>query len=250
MPQPVYGSSLMTEEFSLALTHDIALLKNAFQTNGRVDIRNFLGAGEAKTLRVHLQERADWTLVMNAGTGVYEVPRSGMAQLSQKQRDELDSRVIDAAQFGFQYRYESVRVPDEDADRQKRDTLLDRFTCFMSSDTVLNFLAEITGAKDLAFADGQATAYSTGHFLTSHDDDVEGKGRRAAYVLGLSPDWRAEWGGLLMFHGNDGNIQEAFVPAMAALRLFTVPCVHSVSYVTPFAPQPRLAVTGWLRSHR
>lgn len=238
----------MTEEFSLALTHDMNLLKSAFQTNGRVDIRDFLGAGEAETLRVHLQERSDWTLVMNAGTGVYEIPRSGMAQLSQEQLDELDSRVIDAARRGFQYRYESVRVPDEDAERHKRDTLLDRFVRFMSSDTVLDFLAAISGLEGVAFADGQATAYSTGHFLTSHDDNVEGKGRKAAYVLGLSPDWRAEWGGLLMFHGNDGNIQEAFVPAMGALRLFAVPCVHSVSYVTPFAPEPRLAVTGWLRS--
>jgi SM-20-related protein len=39
------------------------------------------------------------------------------------------------------------------------------------------------------------------------------------------------------------------VHAMGALRLFAVPKLHSVSYVTPFAPEPRLSVTGWLRSH-
>ncbi len=59
---------------------------------------------------------------------------------------------------------------------------------------------------------------------------------------------RAEWGGLLMFHGNDGNIEEAFTPAMGALRIFAVPALHSVSYVTPLAPEPRLSITGWLRS--
>ena len=42
-----------------------------------------------------------------------------------------------------------------------------------------------------------------------------------------------------MFHGDDGNIEEAFAPAMGALRLFAVPKLHSVSYVTPFAPEPR-----------
>lgn len=240
----------MIEQFSLTRTHDLDALKSAFRKNGRVEIRNFLGTGQAEMLRIHLQQRADWTLVMNAGTGVYELPRSGYEQLSIDQRRELDNRVVDAARRGFQYRYESIRVPDDEAARQQLDTIVNRFACFMSSRTALDFLGAITGGNDVTFADGQATAYSTGHFLTSHDDDVAGKGRKAAYVLGLSPDWLAEWGGLLMFHGPDGNIEEGFVPAMGALRLFAVPCIHSVSYVTPFAPEPRLAITGWLRSHR
>jgi Rps23 Pro-64 3,4-dihydroxylase Tpa1-like proline 4-hydroxylase len=29
---------------------------------------------------------------------------------------------------------------------------------------------------------------------------VAGKNRVAAYVLNLTPRWRVEWGGLLMFH--------------------------------------------------
>lgn len=185
---------------------------------------------------------------MNAGAGVYEILRRDYSVLTQQQIAELDARVNDAARHGFQYRYESVRVPDEAAEREKRNTLLDRFVDFMSSPEVLELMAQITAVDDLGFADGQATAYSPGHFLTRHDDDVTGKQRRAAYVFGLAPGWRAEWGGLLMFHGEDGNINEAFTPAMGALRIFSVPCLHSVSYVTPFAPEPRISVTGWLRA--
>jgi SM-20-related protein len=239
----------MLELFSLSQAIDIAGAAAAFRSIGRVEIRDFLGPGQAEVLRAHLRERADWTLVLNAGDGVYEISRSGFDQLTDDQRAELDRKVIDAGRHGFQYRYESIRVPDDDASRQQGGTVLDQFVQFMSSSEVLRLFSKITGKNDYDFADGQATAYSSDHFLTSHDDDVAGKGRHAAYVLGLTPVWRAEWGGLLMFHGGDGNIEEAFVPAMGALRLFSVPTLHSVSYVTPFAPEPRLSVTGWLRSN-
>ena len=45
----------------------------------------------------------------------------------------------------------------------------------------------------------------------------------------------------------DDEIDHGFVPAFNALRLFRVPVQHSVSHVWPFAPEPRLSVTGWLR---
>jgi Rps23 Pro-64 3,4-dihydroxylase Tpa1-like proline 4-hydroxylase len=238
----------MTNLFSLAHSIDVARIANSFRSDGRVEIRNFLGAGEAEMLRAHLLERSDWTLILNAGDKVYEIPRSQFEQFDAARRRELDRRVLSAAREGFQYRYESIRVADDDADRQSNGTILDQFIRFMSSQPVLELLARIIDRNGIDFADGQATAYSPGHFLTSHDDDVEGKGRHAAYVLGLAPQWRAEWGGLLMFHGEGGNISEAFAPAMGALRLFSVPTLHSVSYVTPMAPEPRLSITGWLRT--
>lgn len=238
----------MTSDFTLSTAISLPEARATFAQYGRVEILDFLAPGQADTLRNHLLERADWTLVLNAGAGVYEITRDDFAMLTPQQSAELDARVNDAARDGFQYRYESVRVPDQAVEREKRNTLLDRFIIFMSSPEVLELMAQITGADDLSFADGQATAYSSGHFLTGHDDDVSGKERRAAYVFGLAPNWRAEWGGLLMFHGSDGNIEEAFAPAMGALRLFSVPCLHSVSYVTPFAPEPRVSVTGWLRA--
>ena len=238
----------MKNDFTLNNAIDVAAVRVKFAERGRVEIRDLLGPGEADALRKHLLERPDWSQVLNAGEGVYEIPRVDVSQLTAQQVAELDTRVIDAARHGFQYRYESIRVPDDQAERERRGTLLDRFIAFMSSRPVLDLVAEITSADDLAFADGQATAYSHGHFLTAHDDDVSGKQRRAAYVFGLAPKWRAEWGGLLMFHGTDGNIEEAFAPAMGVLRLFAVPCLHSVSYVTPFAPEPRISVTGWLRA--
>ena len=228
---------------------DPARLAQQFRSTGRLQIADFLSAGQADALRGELLGRNDWALILNAGDKVYDIPRSGWAQMSEEQRAKLDELVIRSARSGFHYRYESIRMPDEDAGRSG-DDLLTAFIRFMAAAETLAFLREVTGIDDIVFADGQATAYSPGHFLTAHTDDVEGKNRRAAYVLGLSPVWQPEWGGLLMFHDADDNIEEAFTPRMGALRIFSVPVRHSVSYVNPIAPEPRLSVTGWLRAER
>lgn len=239
---------MTTSPFTLAKRADLEALRAAFASTGRVEVRDLLVPGQAEALRTHLQARDDWVTVLNAGDKVYEIPRAGLVAMSAEQRDGLDARVRSAARDGFQYRYDAIRVADRADIRALGPTLLTAFVDFMSSRAVAGLMAAITGIEDIGFADGQATAYGPGHFLTRHDDDVAGKRRRAAYVFGLAPDWRAEWGGLLMFHRADGNIDEAYAPAMGALRLFSVPVVHSVSYVTPFAPEPRLSVTGWLRA--
>ena len=115
------------------------------------------------------------------------------------------------------------------------------------SKIALALLRRIIGDDSIARVDGQATRYLGGHFLTAHDDNVTGKNRVAAYVLSLTPAWRTEWGGLLQFHDNAGDVSGAFAPCFNALHLFRVPQLHSVTYVTPFAGAPRYSVTGWLR---
>lgn len=238
----------MKTPFAINPNIDRAALALQFRTAGRVEIRDFISPADASALRTHLLARDDWTLVLRAASGVYELPRNRFSELTDAQKAELDTLVIQAAREGFQYRYESIRVPDEVHLRTRSSTVLDGFVKFMNSSPVLECIGEIMGVAAPHFADGQATSYSPGHFLTRHDDDIEGKHRLAAYVMGLQPDWKPEWGGLLMFHGEDGNIDGAFTPAMGSLRLFRVPAAHSVSYVNPMAPTSRLSVTGWFRS--
>ncbi|HEX8213953.1 MAG TPA: 2OG-Fe(II) oxygenase family protein, partial [Allosphingosinicella sp.] len=222
--------------------------QEAFASTGRVQLSPFLKEQCAEALLDHVRGRSDWHLVLNAGAKVFEIDRAGQAAMEAGQRERMEMMVAAAARSGFQYRFESVRVPDEEAARSERGSLLDRFASFMSSEPVLDLLRAITLAQDISFADAQATSYSPGHFLTTHDDAVEGKQRRAAYVLGLTREWRAEWGGLLMFHDPAGDIEQAYLPRMNVLNLFTVPALHSVSLVAPFAAEPRYSVTGWLRA--
>jgi len=90
------------------------------------------------------------------------------------------------------------------------------------------------------------TAYGHGDFLTGHDDDLAGSGRAAAFVLGLTPQWRLEWGGLLMFHELGQVPFWGMGPQFNTLDLFAVPKYHSVSLVSPAAPRRRYSITGWL----
>ena len=85
------------------------------------------------------------------------------------------------------------------------------------------------------------------HRAVEHDDAVAEKQRVAAYVLGLTAEWRTEWGGLLMFHDSRGDVERALIPRFNTLTMFRVPKVHSVSAVAAAAARPRCSITGWLR---
>ncbi len=91
----------------------------------------------------------------------------------------------------------------------------------------------------------QVTRYRPGHFLTRHNDVVPAEQRRVAYVLGFTPRWHPDWGGLLQFYRQDGVPQDAWAPGFNDLMLFDVHRVHAVTYVTPFAAEPRQAISGW-----
>lgn len=235
-------------DFNLAPSIDVEALAECFARTGRVQIAPFLDDADATALAAHLLGRDDWRQVMNAGDKVYESVPAVLATLTDAQRTRLEEAMNAAARDGFQYRYQSIRVPDDAAARAVLGDPLAAFAQFMASTAVLDLLARVTNARDINFADAQATNYDKGDFLTGHDDGVAGKNRRAAYVFGLTSRWRAEWGGLLLFHGGSGGVAEGYVPAFNTLSLFAVPQEHSVSQVTPWAGGPRLSVTGWLRA--
>jgi Rps23 Pro-64 3,4-dihydroxylase Tpa1-like proline 4-hydroxylase len=138
-----------------------------------------------------------------------------------------------------------------DAERlAAHDDLLARFAEFLTSPEMLALVRRLTGRDDIAFADGRATRYREGHFLTTHDDDVSVKHRVAAYVVGLTHAWRAEWGGRLQFLDGEGHVAKGFVPRFNALNLLAVPQPHLVSPVTALAGPlaASFSVTGWFRS--
>lgn len=232
----------------LAEGHDIAALAKAYKRSGYVHIPGLLEPEDAVALHELLRQRTDWLQVLTTGSGYAELARETRADMDPGTAKALDDAVYAQARSGFQYRYESIRVPDSAAARAQGDDLLADFARFMSQGNGRDLIRAVTGAQDIQFADAQATAYSPGDFLTGHDDLVTGKARRAAYVFGLTPVWRIEWGGLLLFHGADGHVRNGLVPGMNSLNLFSVPQMHSVSEVTRAAAYRRYAVTGWLRA--
>lgn len=236
----------MRFELNPALDEDA--IAASLASAGRVQVRDFLQPEAAEALLKFLVESTDWRHVLNAGDNVYEIGCDQLEVMDEEQRRTLDSKSDQAAAHGFQFRFDTIRVPDQESDRAAQATLLTDFASFLSAPEQVDWFHRVTGNDSIDFADAQATRYRNGAFLTTHDDAVEGKSRHFAYVLNLTSDWRADWGGLLFFPGDRSTRVEALVPHFNLLNLFAVGQPHGVSQVASYAPRPRISVTGWLRS--
>lgn len=234
--------------FELDPLLDASDLAAHYRSRRRLHIPGFLAADSAKRLFLDLHNSDEWKFLYNQGEDLLQLSPAELAALDADERAQLQTLIHTGARNGFQFAYEYIHVTDGRGSRAASTRLIDKFAAFLSSEPVLNVLRRITGLQDISYADAQATAYGSGHFLTAHDDDIRGKNRRAAYVFNLTPGWKADYGGLLMFHGEDGHVDESYVPAFNALNIFGVPQLHSVSMVAPFAPHRRYSITGWLRA--
>lgn len=225
-----------------AMTDECA---RVFAASGRLHVPDALDQASALALHAALSQTPDFALVVNAGDEVYDV-RPG------DRGPEVDMRLAELAasggRGGFQFIFESIRLSEAGEPYGGEPAVLGDLTRFLNGEAFLAFARNVTGDSTIAYCDAQATRYRPGHFLTAHDDKVEAKKRRAAFVLNLTPAWKADWGGLLNFIDADGHIAEGYTPAWNALNLFRVPQLHHVSYVNPLAGADRLSITGWLRA--
>ncbi|MFG6464431.1 2OG-Fe(II) oxygenase [Roseateles sp. DXS20W] len=225
---------------------DLAAHRQRLREAGRTQIRPALRDEAAARVRA-AAEQAPFRLSVNSGAKSLDLSLEELATLQPEQAAKFTELVHAGAAAGFQYCFDTYRLSDEvDAGRLTAGPLAELYRA-LNAPPFLQHCRQLADDDTIAFCDAQVTRYRPGHFLTMHNDDVAGKGRVMAFVLNLTPDWRADWGGLLLFHGADGNVDGGFTPAFNALNLFKIPCDHSVSLVAPFAPQPRYAVTGWAR---
>ena len=236
-------------DFSPAL--DAAAIARAAQDlarDGHVRLEGVFRPATAQALHGYMRDTKDWGRTFNEGQKLWNIDPDKMAAFAASETSRKVHRaMMQSARNGFQYVYDAVRVSDEAAERQERGWLVDHLLDALNGAEWLAVFRQVTGDAEVAFVDGQATRYLPGQFLTGHDDDVEGKNRIAAYVLGLTPRWRTEWGGLLQFHDADGDVTRGLAPKFNVINMFTVPRLHSVSPVSEFAGAPRLSFTGWVR---
>jgi len=225
---------------------DVEALARTYREEGRVRIFGLLAQG-AVELWEDFEAREDWIHLISRDDQPLELTPEQKAALPVEEWSVIEAQALGRSrEGGFQYRYFGVRVPGPGEETPDQDLVV-TFADLMRSDPMLDLLEAVTGHDGLSFTDGQATAYDVGDFLTGHDDGVHGKERLAAFVFGLTPRWRLEWGGLLLFHGEMDRTVNGMVPRFNTLDLFRVPQQHSVSEVSRAAPRRRYAVTGWLR---
>jgi Rps23 Pro-64 3,4-dihydroxylase Tpa1-like proline 4-hydroxylase len=201
----------------------------------------------AVELYEHVLARTDWLHAFATDRGILKLTAADKAALSPKAWRKLEAEAHERARRAFQYRYEAIPMPDG-REALEGDDVLTQLAEFLHGESMTRFLESVTCLEGFTFSEGQVTAFGPGDFLTGHDDAVAGRGRLGAMVLGLTPQWRPDYGGLLIFPDDQDRTFCGNVPRFNSLDIFSVPMQHSVSMVTPAAPHRRVSVTGWLSS--
>ncbi|MCG8434910.1 MAG: 2OG-Fe(II) oxygenase [Gammaproteobacteria bacterium] len=207
---------------------------------GRVVVRDFLEEAKAEQLFTDISNIEQWDLAVNTPAGPAAIDATEFESAPERERQKVHQEIHKQALDGFSYYYGRYElIPGE-------PICLKDVRDFIASDGFMSFIKQLTGDAHIERADAHATVYRTGHFLKKHDDTYAGKNRRYAYVIGLTPYWQVDWGGLLHFIDSDGSVSDVFVPAFNTLTIFKVPQNHFVSIVTNFANESRYSVTGWI----
>ncbi|WP_444903915.1 2OG-Fe(II) oxygenase [Microbulbifer sp. CnH-101-E] len=226
---------------------NIDRLREEYLRESVVRVSNILQSQSASDLFSFLTGQKEWNLSFNKLGSHTDIGFSDYCSWNSKQKDTLNDIIWSQAEEEFQYLYKSIPIFDICNREYGQDKRFLGIFELVNSQPFLSLMRSITGDQSISFADVQATCFDRGHFLKEHDDGVLGKNRVAAYVINLTPNWNADWGGILHFNRGEVSAVKGLVPTFNTVNLFKVPQKHSVSYVTPFARGSRYSITGWLR---
>jgi SM-20-related protein len=226
---------------------DIAELSRRFALRRRIVIRDVFEPQFADRIFQCLSQDVKWGLAYHHQDGPKVAKADELAVMPQDARAAIESGTHALARRGFSYLYASYPMLDAYLARQDPGLMLHSLFEFINSPAMLGFARAVTGMPQIVRADAQATLYAPGHFLTAHNDYDPVKGRLAAYVLGFTKSWRADYGGMLQFLTDTQDVEEGFLPHFNSLMMFSVPQNHAVTAVPAFAPTGRYSVTGWFQ---
>jgi SM-20-related protein len=238
----------------------------------RVVIANALHPEVAQSLYQALHDGVQFDLKVRDLTGQQTLASS----LSEAQYSTALAAAQSAARSHFAFAYEGFDLiaaylrqqntapqntaPQNAPPQNAAHALLMQLVEQLNAPDFLDFLRRLTAEPALRRIDAQATRYRAGHFLLRHNDFSATEDRRFAYVINLSKNWRADWGGVLQFFDAPHQASAAQIetlplkiidtvcPAFNSLSIFKVPQWHCVSPVAAFVTAERLAITGWMQA--
>lgn len=214
---------------------DFSPFQRQLAQRGRVQIPGFMEPAAAAALADCLRDQVPWATFERGQPDAPPWPPG----------DARYDAAYARAREGFHFVYDRYLLVEARKAGRDPGLLVHAVLELFNSEAFLGFIRQLTGDASLAAVGAQATRYLPGEFLRQHDDRHEAEARRYAYVLNLSRNWQADWGGLLHFLDADGQPVDTFLPRFNSLSLFKVPAAHFVGLVAPWAAEPRLAITGW-----
>ena len=240
----------MSELFlKLRNDHDLDEYKYIYEKNGLVRIERLLPDKLAEQIHDILVNQTVWHIVHATQNKTHKYYRpDAWEALSAKEQGQIINDVKRQARNGFSYLYACYPMIQSYIKGLNPQWPLHAMTEFLNTDEVLEFVKTITGEKTCNKLDCQATLYGPGHFLNTHYDADTQKlaNRKAAYVMGFTKAWPANWGGQLLMLSDDDTVETGFTPTFNSLILFKVPRRHLVTQVANFAGHGRYSITGWL----
>ncbi|MGH8403656.1 MAG: 2OG-Fe(II) oxygenase, partial [Gammaproteobacteria bacterium] len=205
---------------------NISGLAVAFTQKRRIQIQDVLIPEAAERLYQCLEHAVPWGVAYIDDEKSTLLTADKIAAFTQADWLNLNDKVQARAVNKYQFIYNSYMMIT--AYKEKRDPglLLHSMVEFVNAPPFLELLRTVTRVPNIMKADAQATRYIQGHFLKKHNDIVTSQYREVAYVLNLTKDWQADWGGLLQFMDDEGNVTDTFMPTFNSLTLFQVPMWH------------------------
>ncbi len=234
--------------FALNPDIDREASRKTFEATGRVRIADLLTPEAAQRLHTCLSKELAWGISYNDGPNARYIPREQVSAMTEDDRNDLLHRIVQRAAKQIQYAYAEAPVMQNYSPDMENKLYVHRALEFLNSDLFLKLISDITVTDSPMVADGMATCFQPGHFLTIHNDaDPDGR-RIFTYTLDLTTFWRPDWGGTYMFFDEQGQVDEAYNPLFNSLCLFDISQRYSVSLVAPYAQGARFGVTGWYKS--
>ncbi len=220
-------------------------LHTEFTRKNRILIKSALNESVAENVFQSLDTDIPWQMAYMENGRPCAFSQEKRASMTDEQWEGIQKKITALGARGFQFCYGHYSVSDRNLATCRQDAYVNIFRDFLKSDRFFDFARSVTGVSEICNIEILAGRYTAGDFLMMHDDTQKAE-RRVAFVFNLSKDWHPNWGGLTHFLECDGSVADTYVPTYNSLVFFTVPVLHLVSYVMPFALRPRYSITGWL----
>lgn len=226
---------------------DLAGYHRQLSERGWVVIENALRPAVADALHEVLAGHVPWSLAYVDAEGSKKIWAEDLQRLGADEVRAVEHKALQQAQAGFSFLYDSYMMITAYQQRRDPQLPLHKVTEYINQSEWLDAMRRITGEQRIIKTSAQATRYRAGHFLALHNDHQDDELRYAAYVINLTRDWQPDWGGLLQFIDDDGQVTDTVCPKFNCISLFKTPQLHCVSNVAPYVQGERLSITGWLR---
>lgn len=236
-----------TTDLQLNPALDVLAAARRYQEIGVVQIPAVFENSSAAAISDILTRSTPWRLTFLENGKPMSYAPDGVQQLGREAFQQKLNAVMTEARSGSGYCFSAYPMSQARAQGWDEGHPLHQVTDFLNQKAFLDVARAVTGQQGLNRTEAMATLYAPGQFLTRHIDHGANNERRAAYVLGFSQEWRAEWGGLLLFHDEKGDVTGGFTPRFNVITIFDVKYEHAVTQVANFAGSGRYSISGWFR---